>query len=96
MLTSAGLTLARRFTRPGTDPFSIAWERRTAAIRDGAGRVVFEQEDVEVPAGWSETATRVVASKYFRGRLGTARREHSVRQLVSRVVETIAGWAREA
>jgi len=96
----AGLSCARRFTRAGVDPCDLfAWTRRDAVIRDAAGAEVFRQDGVEVPARWSETATRVVASKYFRcpapsGGTAGAARETSVRQLVGRVVATIAGWAR--
>ncbi|MGA8568043.1 MAG: vitamin B12-dependent ribonucleotide reductase, partial [Candidatus Binataceae bacterium] len=68
------------------------WELRSAVIAGEDGRVVFEQRDVEVPRVWSQTATNVVVSKYFRGPLGSPRRESSVRQLIGRVVDTIAGW----
>jgi ribonucleoside-diphosphate reductase alpha chain len=89
----AGLAVERFFTRPGVDPFSeVEWELRAAVIAGEDGRVVFEQRDVEVPRSWSQTATNVVVSKYFRGPLGSPRRESSVRQLVGRVVDTIAGW----
>src|SRR6185437_1451923 len=89
----AGLTLERFFSQPGIDPFSeIEWELRSAVIASEDGRVVFEQRDVEVPRAWSQTATNVVVSKYFRGPLGSPRRESSVRQLIGRVVDTIAGW----
>ncbi len=88
-----GLTIERRFTRPGEDPFKqIEWDLRTAAITSGTGEVIFEQEKVEVPRSWSQTATNIVAQKYFRGKPGTAERESSVRQLISRVVETAAAW----
>ncbi len=88
-----GLRLERYFTRPGADPFDdLEWDSRSAVIAGEDGRVVFEQRDVEVPRGWSQTATNVVVSKYFRGPLGTPQRERSVRQLVSRVVDTVAGW----
>jgi ribonucleoside-diphosphate reductase alpha chain len=90
-----GLTIERFFTRPGIDPFDeIEWELRHAVIGNEKGGVVFEQKDIEVPKFWSQTATNVVASKYFRGTLGTPQREHSVRQLIDRVVRTIAGWGR--
>ena len=70
----------------------VEWDLRSAVISGEDGRVVFEQKDVEVPRAWSQTATNVVVSKYFRGPLGTPRRETSVRQLIARVVDTIAGW----
>jgi len=83
----------RTFTQAGRDPFeALEWEIRAAQIRNEKGEIVFEQAGVEVPKGWSQTATNVVASKYFRGILGTAQREHSVKQLIGRVVETIHGW----
>ena len=89
-----GLTFGRRWTRPGVHPYDeIAWETRTAAIGNESGKLVFEQKDVEVPAFWSQLATNVVVSKYFRGHLGTPERETSVRQLIDRVVNTIAAWA---
>ncbi|MDA8203135.1 MAG: hypothetical protein M0Z49_10295, partial [Chloroflexi bacterium] len=89
-----GLTFERRWTRPGVHPYDeVAWEIRTAAIGNESGKLVFEQKDVEVPASWSQLATNVVVSKYFRGHLGTPERETSVRQLIDRVVLTIAAWA---
>jgi ribonucleoside-diphosphate reductase alpha chain len=89
----SGLTLERFFSRAGVDPFSeVEWELRSAVIAGEDGRVVFEQRDVEVPRAWSQTATNVVVSKYFRGPVNTPRRESSVRQLIGRVVDTIAVW----
>jgi len=89
---SARVALERFFTRPGVDPLAeLDWDRRSAVISGEDGRVVFEQHDVEVPRAWSQTATNVVVSKYFRGPLGSPKREVSVRQLVGRVVETISG-----
>jgi ribonucleoside-diphosphate reductase alpha chain len=94
--TGRGLTIERRFTRAGVDPFdAIEWERRTAIITDERGRVVFEQHDVEVPAFWSQLATNVVVSKYFRGQLGTPERETSVRQVIGRVVDTLTEWGKQ-
>jgi ribonucleoside-diphosphate reductase alpha chain len=92
--TSPGLTFRRRWTTPGVNPYDeVTWAIRTASIGNESGKVVFEQTDVEVPEAWSQLATNVVVSKYFRGHLGTTGREHSVRQLISRVVDTICGWA---
>ena len=71
----------------------ITWEYRTAGIANESGKSVFEQKDVEVPDFWSQLATNVVVSKYFRGHLGTPERETSVKQLIDRVVNTIASWA---
>src|SRR6478672_8078853 len=89
-----GLSFERRWTTPGVHPYDeITWETRTAAIGNESGKLVFEQKDVEVPNFWSQLATNVVVSKYFRGHLGTEERETSVRQLIDRVVLTIAGWA---
>ena len=91
-----GLHIERRFTTPGTHPYDrVQWERRTASIANEKGEVVFEQRDCEIPAFWSQMATNVVVSKYFRGPLGTPRRETSVRQMISRVVDTITSWGRE-
>src|SRR6188508_3145296 len=89
-----GLTFERRWTTPGIHPYDeITWERRDASIGNESGKSVFEQKDVEVPNFWSQLATNVVVSKYFRGHLGTEERETSVRQLIDRVVNTIAAWA---
>jgi ribonucleoside-diphosphate reductase alpha chain len=90
-----GLEFPRFFTLPGVDPFDeVEWEIRSAVIGNEKGKVVFEQRDVEIPKFWSQQATNIVVSKYFRGQLGTPDRERSVRQLVGRVVDTITGWAR--
>jgi ribonucleoside-diphosphate reductase alpha chain len=87
------IALERFFTRPGVDPMSeVEWDLRSAVISGEDGRVVFEQREVEVPRFWSQTATNVVVSKYFRGPLGSPQRERSVRQLIGRVVETMGGW----
>src|SRR6185503_7452211 len=59
------------------------------------GELVFEQRDVEFPRTWSQQATNIVVSKYFRGQLGTPGRERSVKQLIGRVVDTTTQWARE-
>src|SRR6266850_6259338 len=85
-----GLRMGRRFTREGTHPYAeIEWELRDSVIPGESGNV-FEQKGVEVPKFWSQTATNVVASKYFRGKLGSPVREWSVKQMVDRVVDTIA------
>jgi ribonucleoside-diphosphate reductase alpha chain len=89
-----GLTWPRRHTSAGRHPYDeIEWELRTAAISSETGKTVFEQKDVEVPKSWSQLATNVVVSKYFRGHVGTPERETSVRQLIDRVVNTITAWA---
>ena len=88
-----GLEIPRYFTRAGEDPFdSVEWEQRHAKITDGSGEIVFEQADVEVPKSWSQLATNVVVSKYFRGHVGTPGRERSVKQLIGRVVGRIVEW----
>lgn len=85
-------TIQRFFSNPNKHPFDeVGWEKRTAEI-SGDGKVIFRQENVEVPAHWSHLATKVVASKYFYGELNTAERENSVRQLLHRVCRTIADW----
>jgi ribonucleoside-diphosphate reductase alpha chain len=90
-----GLDYERAFSREGIDPFDeIEWELRAAVIGSETGEVVFEQRDVEVPRFWSQQATNIVVSKYFRGLLGSPDRERSVKQLIGRVVDTITGWAR--
>src|SRR3989304_2261559 len=85
-----GLVVSRYFSTAGVDPEEeLAWELRTAAITGEGGRSTWEERDVGGPKGWSALATNVVASKYFRGALGSPQRERSVRQLVGRVVKTI-------
>ena len=89
-----GLSFERRWTTPGVHPYDeITWELRTANISNELGKTVFEQTDIEVPTFWSQLATNVVVSKYFRGHIGTPQREKSVKQLIDRVVNTIAVWA---
>src|SRR5438067_918873 len=88
-----GLKVARYFTREGVNPYDeIEWELRAASIINERGKIVFEQSNVEIPKAWSQMATNVVVSKYFRGPLGSPQREHSVRQMIGRVVDTITGW----
>jgi ribonucleoside-diphosphate reductase alpha chain len=78
------------------DPFDeVEWELRVASIQNEKGKTLFEQSNVEVPKEWSQTATNIVASKYFYGKPNSADRETSVKQLVSRVADTIADWGRE-
>src|SRR6187397_2497592 len=90
-----GLAFPRFFTEAGVDPFDeVEWETRAAVIGSERGEVVFEQRDVEIPKSWSQQATNIVVSKYFRGQLGSPERERSVKQLIGRVVTTITEWAR--
>jgi len=94
--TRNGIPFPRHFTarlETGKTPYDeVSWETRTALIANDKGSVIFEQREVEAPADWSQTATNIVASKYFYGRLGSPERETSVAQLVERVVDTITGW----
>ena len=93
--TAPGLEFLRYFSRDGVDPFDeIEWELRSAVIANEKGETVFEQRDVEIPKSWSQQATNIVVSKYFRGQIGAPERERSVKQLIGRVVDTITGWAR--
>jgi ribonucleoside-diphosphate reductase alpha chain len=91
---SASLAVRRYFTIPGRDPFDeIEWETRDAFI-PGKDKPVFDQKDVEFPKFWSQTATNIVAQKYFRGRMTSPERERSVKQMIGRVVDTISAWGR--
>ena len=88
-----GLEIQRHFTTAGSDPFdAVEWEMRSAKITNEKGEIVFEQTDVEVPKSWSQLATNVVASKYFRGHMDSPEREYSVKQLIGRVVDKICEW----
>src|SRR5271166_5945494 len=91
-----GVEFLRYFTsrlEAGKTPYDeVKWELRTASIGNDKGAVIFEQRDVEVPVDWSQTATNIVASKYFYGKMGSPERETSVAQLVERVVNTITDW----
>jgi len=94
--THTGFAFPRYFTsrlEPGQTPYDdVQWEMRNATIGNDKGSVIFEQRDVEVPVEWSQTATNIVASKYFHGKLGSPARERSVAELVHRVVDTMAEW----
>ena len=93
---AASLGVKRFFTIPGRDPFEeIEWETRDAYI-PGKDKPVFEQKGVEFPKFWSQTATNIVAQKYFRGRMSSPERERSVKHMVSRVADTIVAWAARA
>jgi len=95
-----GMEVPRVFSTEGVSPFArIEWEFRTAEIKDEHGRAIFQQNDCEIPRGWSQLATNVVASKYFYGDVASGngcpsegKREYSVRQLIDRVTRTIADW----
>jgi ribonucleoside-diphosphate reductase alpha chain len=92
------LEFTRYFSQEGTHPFSeVEWELRSAEIKDWkTGKVSFRQDGIEFPAQWSQRATDIVASKYFRGQLGTPERESSVKQMIGRIVNTISGWGDES
>jgi ribonucleoside-diphosphate reductase alpha chain len=90
-----GLAIERRFSSPGTHPFDeIEWELRDAVIGDPE-KPAFVQREVEFPKSWSQNATNIVAQKYFRGQLGSEKRERSVKEMIGRVAGTISGWGRE-
>src|SRR5579871_2351962 len=95
LLAGDGLSIRRFFTIPGRHPYdTVEWERRDARIGHG-DKVSFEQRDVEFPKSWTQNATNIVAQKYFRGQLGSPAREHSVKQMITRVAGTITTWGRE-
>src|SRR5437016_6338959 len=92
---TAGAAVKRYFTIPGRDPFEeLEWELRDAFIA-GKDKPTFEQKGVEFPKFWSQTATNIVAQKYFRGRMSSPERERSVKEMIGRIVDTIAGWGRD-
>jgi ribonucleoside-diphosphate reductase alpha chain len=91
-----GQEFRRVFTDGKLSPYdAVEWEKRTAAIGNDKGQTIFRQENVEVPKSWSQTATNIVASKYFHGKLNTPERETSVRQLIGRVVDSIVHWGEQ-
>jgi len=91
-----GLAFPRYFTDGKKSPFdAVEWEKRTALIGNERGLTIFRQEDVDVPKTWSQTATNIVASKYFHGKMGTPERESSVRQLIGRVANAIVRWGEQ-
>src|SRR5262245_28373196 len=91
----ASVAPKRYFTIPGRDPFDeIEWETRDALI-PGKNGPAFEQRDVEFPKFWSQTATNIVAQKYFRGRMASPERERSVKQMVGRVADTVTSWGKQ-
>ena len=94
--TKTGLEFRRFFTNEKVHPFdAVEWEPRTAQISNEKGQVIFRQENVEVPKSWSQTATNIVASKYFHGKPNTPERETSVKQLIRRVVDTVVRWGEQ-
>lgn len=87
------LKIPRVFSDAKVKPFDqLEWDKRVAEITDDSGKVIFKQDNVEVPKSWSVLATKVVVSKYFYGEQNTSERETSVRQLMHRVCRTIADW----
>ena len=90
------LGIRRYFTTPGVHPYDeVTWEHRSASITGEGGRSFFDQDDIDVPKAWSQLATNVVASKYFRGAMGSPEREKSVRQIINRVVLTLRSWGED-
>src|ERR1700690_235283 len=93
---ASGLEFQRRFTDGKVSPFDkVEWERRAAIIGNDKGQTIFRQDNVEFPKSWSQTATNIVASKYFHGKPNSPEREGSVRQLIARVADTIVRWGDE-
>ena len=91
----ASLAVKRLFTIVGRDPYDeVEWEIRDAHI-PGKNGPAFEQKDVEFPKFWSQTATNIVAQKYFRGRMSSPERERSVKQMIGRIVGTVGTWGRD-
>ena len=93
--TGAGLRVPRRYTKPGVNPLDeVRWDKRRTVITNPDGSVVFQMDDVEVPADWSQLATDIVVSKYFRkaGLPGGPGHETSVRQVVHRIAHTVRWW----
>lgn len=91
--TKQGLQIPLYFSKEGRHPFDqIEWEKRKALIINAKGETVYEQDDVEVPKAWSQSATNIVASKYFYGDIEKGTREQSVKQLIDRVTRTITEW----
>ncbi len=88
-----GLSFTRRYTQPDREPFDqLLWERRQSVITNPDGSIVFKMDGAEIPASWSQLATDIAVSKYFRkaGLHGdSSRGETSVRQLVHRITHTI-------
>ena len=90
-----GIAVPRFYTSPGRHPYDeIEWEVRDASITNEKGKVIFEQKGVEIPKNYSQTATNIIVSKYFRGRIGAPERETSMRQVVDRLAKTITQWGR--
>lgn len=90
------LTYEPYFCPRNREPYSLVeWKLFHPILRDSENNILFEQDNVEAPAFWSDRAVRIVAQKYFRGQLGTSKREHSVKQLVGRVVAKIQDWINE-
>ncbi|RLP10640.1 vitamin B12-dependent ribonucleotide reductase [Propionibacterium australiense] len=87
---SAGLTVERTFSTAGVHPYDeVTWQRRDVVQTNWkTGETVFQQKDVEFPDFWSVNASTIVTTKYFRGAVGTDKRESSLRQLIDRVVNT--------
>ncbi|HEY4284313.1 MAG TPA: vitamin B12-dependent ribonucleotide reductase [Chthoniobacterales bacterium] len=94
-----GLKFERLFSDSEFPPFhQLEWEHRSAEITDDSGKVIFKQDEVEVPKSWTALATKIAVSKYFYGDIANGTdpnrggRETSVRQLIHRVTRTITDW----
>lgn len=90
-----GIRVSRLYTKEGVHPYDeLEWEKRDAVITNEKNETVFEQKNIETPKSYSQAATNIIASKYFRGRIGTPEREQSVRQMMDRVAKTISDWGK--
>lgn len=93
---AGGLKFSRKLTRVGEHPYdNVEWEYRTASITNDKGEKILDMNDVEIPSFWSQLATNVVVSKYFRSKSDTADRETSVKEIINRVVNCICIWGRK-
>src|SRR6476469_6741818 len=96
--TSSGMTFRRKYSKEGTPVFDLfEYDYRTSVIRNPSGEVVFEMNNVEVPKGWSQIATDILAQKYFRKAGvpqgdGTTGRETSVKQVAHRMANCWKVW----
>src|SRR3990167_1804296 len=97
---SKGLSFDRYFTQEGKSPFDqFEYEYRSSIIRNPAGDTVFEMNNVEVPKGWSQVATDILAQKYFRkagvpqpnGKTGS---ENSLKQVAHRLANCWMSWGK--
>src|SRR6185312_454238 len=91
-----GLRISRHFTQAGQDPFdTIEWASRTSRISNPDGSVVFEMKDAEIPASWSQVATDIMVSKYFR-KAGVPQRDEAGNPLLDEHGQPLLGSERSA